>query len=334
MAETEPGLVIAGRGAPPRARPGPGLRRGCLRPAGCLALLLALASGAGRPAVAEGEYEVAPALLAHDVLGTRNLAGPGYRVIEEVVPEAYLLRFRVQSDFGLFVALGQRMLDVRLREIATLSRAVGLANAAAPGAGIGRSLGQDPEEPVRIILDPATNVTPLAEGAGTTLGRITDFYVPRGEGGAPSDVDGAAFAAARRQAAVELGLDVYSTNPKVQGFLSEVALARVRGQWQGSLEAARLPPVGAGIQSADQLRAEVDHLLASRTPAELEAHNDAVLADVGVAAYVRRQLFASSVLTPRNQTVVTAAVMIPVPTLRDVARNASISGSPLWRSAR
>jgi hypothetical protein len=89
--------------------------------------------------------------------------------------------------------------------------------------------------------------------------------------------------------------------------LSEVALARTGGPWQGSLEAARLPGAGAGTQSADALRAEVDHLLAGKTPTELETYNDAALADLGLATYVRREFFSSRVLTPRHQTVVVAA---------------------------
>ena len=96
------------------------MRAAIFATASVCALLLA----SGGPASAGEGYEAAPARTAGQSIGKDQVKGDGYTVRERVTSEGFLNHYEVESSFGLFRAHSDRMLRMRLHEIATMKRLV------------------------------------------------------------------------------------------------------------------------------------------------------------------------------------------------------------------
>jgi len=73
------------------------------------------------PAPDETPYDMPPIVLsAHARLGEEALTGPGWGVHDRVENDGFTNRWRLASDWGEIVAAGDRMLEVRRRELAAL----------------------------------------------------------------------------------------------------------------------------------------------------------------------------------------------------------------------
>ena len=112
----------------------------------------------------------------------------------------------------------------------------------------------------------------------------------------------------KRELAAHLKLDVYSTNPQVQRFLSEIGSARALGNLGVDVASLALPLVGFLAVSAAKWRADVERLLRDKTPTELDWYNARVLSDLGVPDRTWRAFLHRRWLSPRHKTVIAAAL--------------------------
>ncbi|MDF1701416.1 MAG: hypothetical protein P1V36_09705, partial [Planctomycetota bacterium] len=123
------------------------------------------------------------------------------------------------------------------------------------------------------------------------------------------DIRKALVAAQKRRLAAELKVDVYSTNPKLQQLLDDVATARYAGEMTVSLASYAIPGgAGTAVYSAASYNADIVQILADKTEEELIAHNGKLLRGLGVHAFVVRKFFETPHLSPRHETSITAAM--------------------------
>ncbi|HSB79690.1 MAG TPA: hypothetical protein VLM91_12985, partial [Candidatus Methylomirabilis sp.] len=91
-------------------------------------LVASVASGAvsllagGIAAGAQPSVETPPVLSAKQFLPPQLLAGPRFRVDEQVPTSDLVARFTLRSDFGAFEAHGVEMLRVRVAELAAIEQ--------------------------------------------------------------------------------------------------------------------------------------------------------------------------------------------------------------------
>jgi hypothetical protein len=112
----------------------------------------------------------------------------------------------------------------------------------------------------------------------------------------------------KRMLAAELDLDVYSTNPKVQEFLDDIAGARASGKLAVDAAALAIPGgVGMAIGAA-KFSGQVEELLRDKSPSELHEYNEEKLAAMGIDPDLSRRFLNHHYLSPRHKTVLVASL--------------------------
>jgi len=246
----------------------------------------------------------------HDVLSDAYFRSVYYEIADDVERSDYFYRFRVISDFGSFDVSSVSMLQIRLYEILTISevmqqlRRSGLSlDRAPPGRrGVGG-------ESVADILS-----NPLGT-AGQLLGNLrynleeTFVEQPVVEHRGLVDRNKEATndpGPHKRSAAAQLGVDVYSSNRRLQGVLDVLAEARSSGKLRQSVVPAQTrlispPPFGSGALDT-RLRSQ----LKNSSAAEINEYIDARLQSFKVGAAERIGLLTHQSYTPRSRLYFTA----------------------------
>lgn len=272
--------------------------------------VLVLALLLGHPATAAEEAESPPVRTASQILGAERVKGPGYTIRERVDPCGFLNHYEVESSFGLYEAHSDRMLTVRLREIETMQRLMKMSSTNTYMASLQKRLVALPNSLVQVATNPVKAIGRVPKVVGNTFGRVGSFLGGVGKGGkSPDDIRKALVAAQKRRLAIELKVDVYSTNPKLQQLLDDVATARYAGEMTVSLASYAIPGgAGTAVYSAASYNADIVQILADKTEEELIAHNGKLLRGLGVHAFVVRKFFEAPHLSPRHETTITAAM--------------------------
>ena len=284
----------------------------CRRPLPIVALVcVASSSFAVHPVRADDAsgYEVPAPVTTADILRPDVLAGPRHRVRPTAAPVDFLYLFEMESDYGLFKVEGRRLLAERAKEVETLAKLLAMDQGGEFMKSLGGRVTALPGAAVELVTDPKGSVEAMGKGMDRTLGRVGDLFGGRkkteSEG---SGIDDALFGQEKRKLAYELDLDPYSSNPRLQTVLDEVA--RARGAGRLALDAASYAVTGPASYalSVVKMRDDVKGLLRDHTPAELDRLNDKKLERRGVAPYLRRAFAAHRSLSPTHRTAIAAAI--------------------------
>ena len=282
----------------------------------CVALALALAFGLASATSAQlrkAEYENAPRVLAADAVPKVLLRSPHYRVEDDVSVSENTYHFRVDSDLGDYHTSSLALLRVRLHEIATLAQAVAAFNLSNRdlGAEIRGALSVRRDNFADILTSPLTTAASLAGQLTQNVTETVGLTKSRERANVPRDgsqsvlIDGVA-AAHRRTVASQVGLDVYSSNTKVQEFFDAVVKARQAGRVGSGLTLVRTPHVATVRVAGGKLATQVDTVIRQLSAAEV---NDVVreeLLRMGVAPPRTQAFMRSRVLTPRHRLSIVA----------------------------
>jgi len=268
----------------------------------CLIVATALCGGSFA-----GEFEAPPAVRASQILPPDLLRGPGYTVDENVGSEGYFRTFTLKTEFGTYPLTTTSMLRQRVNETRILHQ-VGEVHG---GVEFAKSLKDDivqvPVQSVKLVTEPVQSVKNIGNGikgkfqnAGRFLssGRDPSVY----EDNAISE---ATTGALKRKVAIEMGLDPYSSNPKVQKLLNSVARARALGGVPLRVAGMAVPPVGWGL-TVLRLRRDISDDLASKSPSELHALNNKALKSLRVQEEWREQFLDNKHYSPRHKTELVA----------------------------
>ena len=220
-------------------------------------------------------------------------------------------RFEIDSDYGIYRVQTLSMLEIRTRELRTLAQAVSQFKLSddALAQRLRGQLTVNAYSVVDVVTAPFSMAQQLADNIGQTAEEFGDFP-DIGDNRGTRYVDAVSIdvitGAHKRNVAYQLGLDVYSTNPKVQEFLNTVAHARSSGHFKAGVATIRIPP-SRQVKIADgRLQAEIRNLLKSLTPDELDGGVDDQLRRLGVSAEDRNAFLAHPHYSPRHKTAITA----------------------------
>lgn len=283
------------------------------RPAPCLTprlvvLTLSLLGAAGPRPASAGPEPFPPARAAEDLPPTLR-SGDGFKVRDAGISDAFLTTWEMESDYGLFLCPSSRLLEVRVREVSVMAKLAKSNPEDEVVRGLQNGLVAIPTSVVRIVEDPVAVGEGVVTGAKRTLGRIGDAFGKRkATGYEDSGADAFLFSSEKRKVAAELGVDVYSTNSKLQEMLTGVAKARRAGGFGVDLAKSAVPGGAGTALSGLSFTSDMTSLLRDRTPAELDRLADEKMAAAGVMPSLRRAFLGNRALSPRHRTSISDAV--------------------------
>jgi len=279
-------------------------------------LCLVLSANAAAQLVRQS-YEAEPALEAADLLPRVLLRSGNHHVANEVELAGHTVTFRIESDFGLYRPRSISLAVLRIHEIGVLAQAVDQFRRANVRVGeqLRGRLEVGAESFVDILTSPfstASNVVgQFSSNVGKTVEELGDFPDPRAKTRTGTiyqrfEPDDPVVAAHKRSIGRQLGLDVYSSNPRVQDFLNTVAVARSSGHSSAGVLSVSLPRKVRVRIAGGRVDTAIDGALYRMSTHELAQYNEGRLAALGVARVLRAGFLAQPALSPRHRTAIVA----------------------------
>jgi len=269
------------------------------------AAALAFCLGSASAVVVAAEFEE-PQVPALSELLPQDLRQSVHHSVEDVYLDGRFYQFRLDSEFGAYSVPSLALLRVRVREIETLSQAVNqlAVQADRPEQDARGQYSVSADSAIDILTHP---VSTAGEIAGQVAGNLNETFtgVPSaGMDGAPSyremeNLD-PVQAMHRRNAAAQWGLDPYSSNPRVQAFLSEVARERSAGRISsGAPTFFAASQHGLSVEDS-AIDGDVAAALKADDPAALRAGDSAILAAIQVRADLAARFLDHASYSPRH----------------------------------
>ena len=296
--------------------------------AGLAALLLGSAAG---PASAQGKdaFEPAPVLPGAQLAPSALLRGPLHTVVEPVAVEGFFGKFIIESKFGKFSVVGERMLAVRVNELS----AIEVLQNVQQGQAFQDALLKSASAPIQFVqsavTDPSKTVENVAQGLGSVIGRIgflarsgvetvADTAANKGStlaatgstgayGPAPSGFNGDPFGynKARREWAKKLNIDPYTSNPVLKPLLDKAAAATFAGTFAvDTAMGAVSMPMNFAVEMDTSVRDEVWN----QPALDLAKSNQSKLQAMGISDTVIRDFLRNTWFTPSLQTAFVSAL--------------------------
>ncbi len=270
------------------------------------------------------DFEEADSLSTAEILPADVVRGEHHRVQDEVRNDGYLNYYTIVSEYGEFEAIGTPMLRTRIGEIRALSELDDLSKTevfieSAADAGIQqiRTIKEFATNPVETVVGIPSGIGRMFRRWGRQAGEAVDTAAEvasdvvsdgdsDGEGGVEVDVGGLTEGyfgvdSAQMSWHRKLGTDPYTSNEVLQAAIKEYAWAE------------RLGRVGVGFAGVPEIPGvdvigEVNEVVWSTDPYELEQMNRERLAATGADEALIDQYLANPHMTPTQTTLLTAAI--------------------------
>ncbi len=262
--------------------------------------------------LASDAYETMDSVRAVDILPEVVLRSGHHRVRDRVGLERDIYTFEIDSDYGVYRINTLPMLEIRTRELRTLAQAIGQYKLQDDefAKRLRGQLTVNAYSLVDVVTAPFSMAEQLASNIGQTAEEFGDFPSGGPVPSSPGYVDDMSIdivgGAHKRNIAYQLGLDAYSTNPKVQEFLNTVARARSSGHFKAGVATIRIPPSRQVQIAGGRLDAEIRNLLKSLSPEKLDSGINTQLERIGVSAEDRYSFTSHAQYSPRHKTAITA----------------------------
>ena len=260
--------------------------------------------------MAEVQYENPGTLKASQILPKELLSGPNHRVDEAVTSDGFLNIYTIHSEYGDVQATSTAKLRKYIHEINAVAKMKEIQGSSEFAKGMTDKAGAVVEGAAGIITDPVGSISNTVSGVGKLFSRAGESLT----GGSRSDTEGSRMAsllgyeAAKRDIGYQFGVDVYSHNKILQDELNDLAGANGTGTLVMSALLMAVPG-GAGVAVSVTGGSELmNNVMKDNAPADLRKINRAKLAAMGVDQHVADIFIANSVYTPREQTVLVAAL--------------------------
>lgn len=247
-----------------------------------------------------------PVVNSNTILSSGYLSSTYHRV-DSVDINNDFYHFLIESDIGQYDVSSLALLTKRVNEIKTVSRAINrYKQQDAEFSGELRSqLTLSGDSAVDFFTSPlntASNIAgQLADNLNATFAGEDPFLEDQSNRLSFNEPSDPTTAAHKRNIAFQLGLDMYTSNMKVQSFLNAVANARASGK------------ISAGIGLSDDftdrastsaLDLEIRYLMKNKTVSELNDYNSERLIRIGVRPSLIKTFIDNPILSPTNKTTI------------------------------
>ena len=257
---------------------------------------------------AEAAFEELPELKASEILKPELLEGPHYVVRDPVPTASGMNQFTIDSDFGVFEADGNEMLLQRLKEIDAIAKLRDVSRTDEFKKSLVAAAKSPLNSAKNIARDPAQAISNVPKGIMKFLGRAKETVKNVGKGGGEDEGEGSrmkdaiGYSDKKRQIALQMGIDLYSTNTVLQKELDDVAWASWAGGFTFSVASAPISgPIG-GALTVTNLNSTVEELLREKSPSELEQINRSTFRAMGASASDTERILHGGAFTPTQST--------------------------------
>jgi hypothetical protein len=258
---------------------------------------------------AEAVFEELPELKASEILKPEFFKGPHYVVREPVPTSAGMNQFTIDSDFGVFEADGNEMLLQRLKEIDAIARLGDVSRTDA----FKKSLMDAAKSPLNsaknIARDPAQAISNVPKGLMKFLGRAKESVANAGKGGGGGNIgdgsrmkDAIGYSDKKREIALAMGIDPYTTNTVLQKQLDDLAWASWAGGFSFSIATLPISGAAGAALTVTGVNSTVEDLLHEKTPDELEQINRSAFRAMGASASDSDRILHGGAFTPTQAT--------------------------------
>ncbi len=266
-------------------------------------------------------FEEPPILSAAAILRPEFVAGPNFTVRDAVPTLEGRNRYLIDSEYGTFEADGNAMLLRRVREIYAIARLRDVSRTdeykkavvAAAKSPLLLAKGLI-ENPVGTISGVPKGLWKFVNRTGTALKQATEG-VKRNEYEDSGVEQIIGFSKVKRDVAIQLGVDPYSSNETLQRELNGVCWAAFAGKM--TLTLATIPvggTVGLAI-TATNVSTTLDQALRDRSPADLRLDNNKRLLEMGCNPAQADAFLNNPAISPSVQT----GMVLNLMTLANVA---------------
>lgn len=246
------------------------------------------------------EFEAPPVQLASQVL-QKAATGPGYRVRPDVRSDGFLRIYQLETAQGVEEVVGDGLLKLRLSELRALAALDSLKADQSFLEGLKEAAKRPADFVKSAVQDPLGTTKSTVSGVGRLFGRIGQGVenVVTGNTGSPDELLKAVTGAdrSRRELAVALNVDPYTTYAPLSDKLTETASVTTAGKWTVTAITALIPGgiIAQAAGTADSLRT----MIIDSTPTELEERAIGALRNAGarsgdISAFVRNPNYTAS----------------------------------------
>lgn len=259
-------------------------------------------------------FEPFPTLSAAAILAPEWLSGPNFTVRDPVPTQSGVNQYTIDSDFGVFNAEGNQMLMRRVREIAAIAKMREMESGDEFAQAAAKAAASPLVAAENLVTKPVATITGVPKGIWKFLNRAGQSVKEIGEGRRPGDSeDGGVqsmigLSKVKRDIALKLGVDPYSTNEVFQQELNKVAWPAFAGGFTVKLGMAAVSG-GAGMAlSAANWTGTLNDALRDKDPVDLRLMNLGKLLKMDVPREDAVVFLNNPVISPTNQLLIVAAL--------------------------
>ncbi|MTI01123.1 hypothetical protein [Roseibium sp. RKSG952] len=268
-----------------------------------LTALLVIAPTTGASAFSDA-YETPPEQDPVTVLGA-EASGPDYRVLAPVRSDGFLRIYDLESFYGTETISGDGLLKLRLKQLEILRALEALENNQTFVDGLKQAAMKPVEFVESTVTDPLGTAKNTVSGVGRLFGRIGKGVGSAVSGeGSPAEFAKAITGQerAKRELAVDLGVDPYTKFKPLSEQLDQAANVSMAGGWTVKAVMALIPGgmISNIASSADDLR----NSIVDSTLAELEERTRETLLKVGATPDVVTRLSQNTNFTPTERAII------------------------------
>jgi hypothetical protein len=263
---------------------------------------------------APSDFEV-PGPVAADIFLPKAAFAGRLLYVEKVAQNNGLQNtYRIRSHTEAYEVTGTEAALQFLQELRAIDQLRRISSTQAFTRGLNQSAQEKYESAKEIVRDPIAAVKRVPQGAARFFGKVKGFLSQNEEDTGAQASTGEAIKGvlgvekAKRELAARLGVDVYSRNQVLQQELDRVASAMAGGGL--ALNIGTMPiggPIGMGLTvvGVDQT---VQSLINNSSPDDLRKWNEQKLSALGANSDLIRQFLNHPWYSPRQETVITAAL--------------------------
>jgi hypothetical protein len=257
-------------------------------------------------------YEALPTLNASVILQPQYFQGPHFTVRNPVPTYSGSNHYTIDSDFGVFEADGNAMLMRRVAEI----NAIAKLQAMSQTKEFTQAAKQAAEAPLQVAQDLVTNpvstISSVPKGVWGFLNQAGEAVKQAAEGDQGTAAESNAvenmtgFSKTKRDLAIKLGVDPYSTNEVFQKELNKVAWPAFLGKFTVDLG---MGAVGGPALSAVNWTGTLTDTLRDKNRTQLYLMNLGLLMDnMGVSRDTADSFLNNNAISPTTETILVAAL--------------------------
>jgi hypothetical protein len=234
--------------------------------------------------------------------------GPGYKVDPVVPSDGFLRMFAIDTSYGRFQIDGIELAKQRLRELQALHRLTQMSESDV----FTKSLGQAGMAPIRfgadLVTNPGATINRTFSGIGNMFSRLEAGVENKKT--SRDSVAGSLIGidTARRQLAVELGIDPYTDFLPLAQRLEVIAKASALGGLSVKAVLMAVPGPGGAIVSSSSTASSIQDTLREKTSSQIVQQVRSSLQQLKVSAASSARLIENKLYTPADLLIMTNAL--------------------------